>query len=115
MRIEATFYKPLTNLEMVEFRSELEKLVRYSEVPVLFNGERLSRAPSETKWTITTEEAFLRVSDGYSLAIYNQGIFVASLSSSNVGIAGTLVTRRGHNLTLNVSRNEIMRQSCPVW
>ncbi|KLC04062.1 hypothetical protein XP420_15745 [Xanthomonas perforans] len=115
MRIEATFYKPLTNLEMVEFRSELEKLVRYSEVPVLFNGEQLSRAPSETKWTITTEEAFLRVSDGYSLAIYNQGIFVASLSSSNVGIAGTLVTRRGHNLTLNVSRNEIMRQSCPVW
>lgn len=115
LRIEATFYKPLTNVEMVEFRSELEKLVRYSEVPVILNGEQLSKAPSESKWTVTTDEAFLRVSDGYSLAIYNQGIFVANLSSSNVGIAGTLVTRRGHNLTLNVSRNEIMRQSCPVW
>lgn len=115
VRLEATFYKPLTNVEMVEFRAELEKLVRYSEVPVILNGQQLSKSPAESKWTVTTDEAFLRVTDGYSLAVYNQGIFVANLYSSQVGIAGTLVTRRGHNLTLNVSRNEIMRQTCPVW
>lgn len=115
LRIEMTFYKPLTNVEMVEFRSELEKLVRYSEVPVILNGERLSKPPSESKWNVTTEEAYLRTTDGHYLAVYNQGIFVANLYSGTIGIAGTLVTKRGHNLTLNVSRNEIMRATCPVW
>lgn len=115
LRIEAKFYKELTNVEMVEFRSELEKLVRYSEVPIILNGEQLSKPPSESKWTVTTDEAYLRTSEGYYLAVYNQGIFVANLNTSSVGISGTLVTRRGHALTLNVSRNEIMRATCPVW
>lgn len=115
LRIEAKFYKEMTNVEMVEFRSELEKLVRYSEVPIILNGEQLSKPPSESNWTVTTDEAFLRTSEGHYLAVYNQGIFVANLYTSNVGISGTLVTRRGHALTLNVSRNEIMRATCPVW
>ena len=115
LRIEAKFYKELTNVEMVEFRTELEKLVRYSEVPIILNGEQLSKSPADGSWTITTDEAFLRTSEGHYLAVYNQGIFVANLYTSNIGISGTLVTRRGHALTLNVSRNEIMRATCPVW
>lgn len=115
LRIEAKFYKELTNVEMVEFRTELEKLVRYSEVPIILNGEQLSKPPAEGSWTITTDEAYLRTSEGHYLAVYNQGIFVANLYTSNIGISGTLVTRRGHALALNVSRNEIMRATCPVW
>ena len=115
LTIDVDLYKPMSNLEMVEFRNELEQLVRYSEVPVILNGEQLSKAPSESNWTLTTDEAYVRVTEGYSLSVYNQGIFVAKLYSSSIGLSGTVVTKRGHALSLNVSRNEIMRATCPVW
>lgn len=113
--ITGTFYEPMTQLALVDAQSEIERLCQYSTVPVFINGKQVSTDPAASKWTIETEDAYLRITEGYSLRVFNQGIHTCDLYTSAVGIAGVLVTKRGHSLKLNMARNDIQRSHCEVW
>jgi hypothetical protein len=115
LSIECSFYKPLSNVERLDLEDEIAKLVAYCAVPVSINGKAVSKDPTKAKWSMETEEAFIKLSEGNTLSVYNQGVFVCDLYRGNVGIAGVLVTKRGHNLTLNMARNDILRTECKLW
>lgn len=115
LRIEAEFYEPLTALELAQLHNQMESLCRYTAVPVIFNGKRLGKDPAGQKWDCESEEAYIKVTDAQYLSIYNQGVHVADLYRGTVGLGGTIVTKRGHALELNMARNDILRAKCTVW
>ena len=113
--IDGRLYKALTNVEVVQTSNELERICRYSQVPVMLNGRCISRDPAREKWTEVTDDAWFRAGEGSYLEVYNQGIYVAGVYTGQVGVAGTLVTKRGRALALNMARNDILRAECPIW
>lgn len=115
LEIIGTFYEPLKELERAELLSEIERLCKYSTVPVVVNGTQVSTDPSKSRWTVETEDAYLRVGEGYYLRVYNQGVHTCDLYTSQIGIAGVLVTKRGKSLKLNMARNDILRSQCELW
>lgn len=115
LTIRGTFYKPMTLVEMYDVERDLERLVKYVQVPVLLNGKRISEDPEKGKWTKRTDEAFLRVSEGHYLQVYSQGMYVETVSASRVGVAGVLVTRTGAPLAVNIARNQVLHADCELW
>lgn len=113
--IEGDFYTPLSNVELYDAERELSHLVKYVQVPVTFNGKAISEDPEKGKWTLRNEDGFLRVTEGYRLDVYSQGMFIQSLSASQVGVAGTLVTRTGAPLQVNIARNMVLVNECDRW
>ncbi len=115
LRIEATLYQPMNNYDRARVEEGVSKLCRYCTVPVTFNGKRISIDPGKEKWTFQTDDAYVQVTDANSLRVYNQGIYVCEVSAGQAGIGGKLVTKRGANIALNMSRNMVLTQQCPVW
>lgn len=115
LTITSRFYTPLTEVEKYDLIADIERLCKYSAVPVTVNGRQVSTDASASKWDVETESAYIKVTDGSYLKVYNQGIFVADIYRGQSGIAGTVVTKQGHNLTLNIARNDVLRAKCPVW
>lgn len=115
LRIEGALYEPIDEYKRITTLREIEHLCRYAPIPVYVNGERIGSDPAAMKWTRETDEAYIKVTDGYSLDIYNCGVFVRSVSRSEIGVGGLLVTKLGHPLNLSMSRTEIIETSCPLW
>jgi hypothetical protein len=113
--IEASFYEERTEQEHQSDLRELAELVRYVEIPVWVNGKQVNTLPATAKWTQEDEDAYLKVTDGNHLQVYSQGVFVRSYYVSQVGVAGTLVTKVGHPLQLNVARNDVLTAKCELW
>ena len=113
--IEGTFYEPLSRVELYDVERDLAQLVKFVQVPVFVNGKQISEDPEQGSWTERTEEAFLRVSEGSTLLVYSQGVFVERMYASRVGVGGVLVTRTGHPLRLNIARNQVLHADCALW
>ncbi|MCD9046778.1 ATP-binding protein [Luteimonas sp. MHLX1A] len=112
---EGVFYEPLTAMEYSSAVREFERLCRYLDVTVTLNGDVSNRPPATQKWTEETDTYYLNVTDSNYLQVYNMGVFVCDIYAGDAGAGGTLVTKRGHALTLNVARNDIMRNACTLW
>lgn len=115
MTIEGSFYDRLPETERQSCIRGLEKLCKYCVIPVVVNGRNVQRDPGQVKWTYEDENCWIKKGDGWGVDIYNQGILVRSYSSSEVGISGAIVTKRGKVLALSMSRTDVLTQTCKLW
>jgi len=105
-------YRSLGETDLLGLRSDLQKAVAFSPMPVFFNGEQLSKAPGDAAWTHQTEDAYVRLDETVQLRIYNMGMFVTSFEADRFGSGGVISTKVP--LQVNYARNDIM-SDCPVW
>lgn len=114
--ITGTFYEPISTAQVLEHTQHLKDLVKYSVVPVYLNGMDITTHPDTVKaWTQVTDEAWIQAKEYGPLLVYNQGMFVAQLSSYIAGCSGVVVTRPGHALELNMARNDILDTPGGLW
>ena len=115
MHIDGTFYEPLIPSDMASFTREITESAKYVQVPVFLNKKRISKDATKEKWDFDTEDAWVRLTDGGQLSVYNLGVFVKKYPAYVVGSGGIVVTKPGVRLELNMARNEILLSKCPVW
>lgn len=95
----------------------ITKMLKYSPVPIYMNDKLLTKDIKGTKWDYRDEHFGLELSpkgSGGPLRIYNDGVYVCSLSNSQYGVSGDLTTI-DCRLILNIARNDIVRELCPLW
>lgn len=113
--IQGTFYTPLKSSEISAFEKEIEDLAKYLQVPLYLNGKLISVSPSTQKWDHDTEEAWIRITDGSTLAVYNLGVLVSHYPAYRFGCGGAVVTKPSVRLELNMARNDVLVAQCQVW
>lgn len=111
--IQGTWYKPLTSAELIEITHSLAKLVAWAEIPIIINGKQVNKLPSQKKWQIETDEAYIDIKETGDLAVYNQGVLVNRYWSGRFGVSGLVVSKRP--LNVNFARNDILVSECAVW
>jgi hypothetical protein len=113
MTITIDLYKELSLRDSYSLEENFRQLVRYSVVPVSYNGKLISEAPMKAKWSQETDDAWFNLKREGALRIYSQGLLVTQTHSHGVG--GVLVTKPGHPFELNMARNDIIKDKCEVW
>lgn len=113
MAIEIDLYKPLSMRDSFELEEAFRELVKYSTVPIHYNGKQISKDPTQMKWSMETDEAWYNLKRDGSMKIYSQGLYV--MNNYQQGVGGEVVTKPGHALALNMARNDILRDKCGVW
>ncbi len=112
-RIEGKLYEPIAPSDLERTKSELRKFVAWAQIPVLLNGEQISKLPSEGKWDFEDEDAYYALSTERSqLSVYNLGVLVSPFWAGRFGIGGTIVTK--NQVEVNFARNDI-QSTCPVF
>jgi hypothetical protein len=109
-------YDKLIISQLAEAERELEKFVKYVDIPVYLNDKRISQDPADNKWDYVTDEAYIKLTSTGSLNVYNLGVYVTDIGSHNYGVGGEVVSRK--RLKLNFARNDVMRrghEKCPEW
>mgnify|MGYP003113265433 CR=1 FL=1 len=109
-------YDKMLISQLAEAERELEKFVKYVNIPVYLNEKRISQSPEDKKWDHVTDEAYIKLKSTGSLSIYNLGVFVTDLNSFDYGVGGEVVSR--NRLKLNFARNDVMRrghEKCLEW
>lgn len=112
--IEGEFFEPLAEAQLLGTRMELTALLRFSPQVVTLNGAVLNESIKATNWDFETEDAYFKFDRKYPhLAVYNKGILVGQFPRYRFHATGIIVTK--NPLELNIARNEILVQQCPVW
>lgn len=111
-KIVIDLYEGLVPRAIAVVKSEIERYVKYVEVPVTVNEVEVNSSPSECKFLKETEDGYFNLSDAHQLQIYNMGVFVCSMGKHVYGCGGTIVSK--NRLDVNFARNDIIR-SCPEW
>lgn len=115
MTIDGAFYERLPEAERQSCIRGLERLCKYSVIPVIINGRNIQQDPEKAKWQYEDENCWIRKADTWGVDVYNQGILVRSYSSSEIGIGGAIVTKRGKVLAVSMSRTDVLTQTCKLW
>lgn len=113
--IEVDLYSPIVSLRDRQYlESEIAKACGYVEVGVFFNGKQINTPPSQRKWTVETEDAYIHVKSAEygRIEFYQQGVFVEEIPARTYGLSGTVVSKG--RVKLNFARNQAMRD-CPVY
>lgn len=113
MSIEIDLYHPLNVRSNYELDEAFKELVKYSTVPIHYNGKLISKDPTKVKWALETDDAWFSLRRDGAMKIYSQGLYV--MNSYQQGVGGEVVTKSGHALALNMARNDILRDKCTVW
>lgn len=100
------------NRSIDAFKENIEKQIRFMEVPILFNGEQLNTPASECEWDKEDDDAYYLFNVGQGVRIYNMGAYAKEESAYRVGCTGVVVSKK--RLDINFARNDIMA-SCPVY
>jgi hypothetical protein len=111
--ITGTWYENLSDTELLSTLQEIRDLVRYTPAAVELNGRMITRDPKSEKWDYEDENAYYRAKLEGAVSIYNQGVLVRHDASHLWGAGGLIVSKKA--ISLNVSRTEILRKTCPVW
>ena len=115
VKIEIELYQPLSFSDVAALDTNFKKLVKYSTIPVIYNGKEIQKSPEKVEWDSQTADAWFKFDESYDLKIYSQGLFVQSISSHRYGKGGTVVTKMGHALAQNLARNDLLTTDCPIW
>lgn len=122
LRIEGLFYEPLPTSDVLSCEREIKELATYVDIPVTFNGERISKDPKAQKWAHETDDAWIQLSpSSRTLTVYNLGVKVREYPAYQFGSGGLVVTkpasggRPAVRLSLNMARNDILLTECKVW
>lgn len=93
----------------------LEFRLKFMPVPVFLNGRQISHAPDKQRWDHEDEFARYRFSTSthQGLEIYNNGVFVFTLSPERHGCSGVIVSKQA--LRTNLARNAVIEDRCEVW
>ena len=111
--ITGTWYEHLNDLELMSATQEIRDLVRYTPVRIELNGRVISHDPAQEKWDFEDEWAYYRTKEEGPVSLYNQGVLVHHDSSYGWAGGGLIVSKQA--ISLNPSRTEILRKTCPVW
>jgi hypothetical protein len=116
-RVEVDLYRPLGDSDVWRVVQEIERFVKWVEVPVRVNGKQVNTPASKGKWgKDSTEDAWVRLSSGETsssgIDVYNLGVLVMTIPRWEHGVGGVIVSRK--RLDVNFARNDVIR-SCPVW
>lgn len=113
-RIEGEFYEKQTAAELNEVKRELQNLMAYASIPVIVNGDQVNTLPQDMKWTIETDDAYIKLQANKSrIDFYNLGVKVKEYWGHKWGVGGTVVSKR--HLKLNISRNDVLEKECDVF
>lgn len=93
-------------------KSAFKRQIEFMEGEFIFNGEQINTPASMLKWDVETDDAYFMFGKGQDLAFYNLGAFVRSVSASQVGVTGVVVSKE--QLEVNFARNDILH-SCKVY
>jgi hypothetical protein len=115
VKIEIELYQALSFSDVAALDTNFKKLVKYSTIPVIYNGKEIQKSPEKVEWDSQTDDAWFKFDEGYELKIYSQGLFVQSISSHRYGKGGKVVTKMGHALAQNLARNDLLTTDCPIW
>lgn len=111
--IAIALYEKLTERDIYSITKEIGRYVKWVSVPVYVNGEQVNTDPSGKKWGVeSNDEAWIRLTDGQRLEIYNMGVLVCDVPKFVHGVSGTIISKK--RLDVNFARNDIIK-SCPVW
>lgn len=109
--INIELYKKLLPTEIAKMQQELEHSIKYVPANITFNGTRLTVPIDKVKWDEETEDAYVKLKDTGTLAIFNLGVLVCYFPQHKFGCGGEVVSRK--QLKMNFARNEVM-SDCPV-
>ena len=112
-RISANLYDPLSPSEVLSLHDDLRDLCKYTPIPILINGQRISLDLPMQKWSAEDEDAYYLFRDGKSLEVYNLGVHVRSYYAGQFGVGGIVVSKK--QLEVNFARNDILVNQCEVW
>lgn len=112
--ISGKWYEKMSSNHLFTTLKELEKLVKYMQIPVILNDNVINVDPEKQSWDYKEDDFYVKVSDSAStLSVYNMGALVSHYPSSRFGVAGTVVTRSA--LKVNFARNDVLVSQCPLW
>lgn len=112
-RVDGTFYETVSPSELNLVKRELRRWLRFVNVPVELNGERINDSVENVKWTIEDEDAYYLFDSSNTLQIYNMGAYVRDLNTWDFGTGGLIVTKE--KLDLDMSRTQLLSAVCPRW
>jgi Histidine kinase-, DNA gyrase B-, and HSP90-like ATPase len=113
--IEGKFYDRQLTSALAAFERELTDLALYAQIPVTLNGKRINKVAAQEKWDHETADAWIKTSDIGQLAVYNLGVLVRRYPGYQFGCGGTVVTKPGVRLAVNMARNDILVAECETW
>jgi hypothetical protein len=111
--IHIDLYRHLLPSDLNGTIREIEKMAKYAPLKLTINGTQVSVDPDTEKWDEITDDAYIRLRETTSLAIYNLGVWVKDFGNYTYGCGGTVVSRK--QLVLNFARNDLMVNECAVW
>lgn len=112
--IDGIMYEPLSPSEVHSTVNQLREQCLYTPVPIFLNGEQINKDTAKEKWTVVTEDAFIRIeSQSHRLSIFNLGVLVCHENAGQYGVGGVVVSRKA--LEVNFARNDVIKGKCPVW
>jgi hypothetical protein len=111
--IKGQLYDAMPAYQLQDCITELKKFIQYVEIPVSVNGTVVSKKPEDQKWDLVTDDAYIKLNNSSSLAVYNLGVLVRDYGSYLLGSGGVVVSRK--QLEVNFARNDILQHSCKVW
>lgn len=111
--ITIDLYEPLVPSDALSISRELGRMIKYVDVEVSVNGAVVNKDPAKQKWDIVTDDAYINLRDTGALTVFNDGIYVMTISSYRYGTGGEIVSR-GPFTGINYARNDI-DASDPKW
>lgn len=113
--IKGKLYDPIQGMDIMGVKAEVIRNTKYAPVPVIVNGEQVNTPPTSLKWDKETDEFYVKItSSAKGIDIYQQGVYVETIPAVEFGISGTVVTKVGFPLKVNMARNSVLR-SCPLF
>lgn len=113
--VDVRFYSPLSPNDLDQALRDLKEMVAYCPIPVVINGEVMSKDRRKTRWDHEDEDCLISFNANSStLKVYNLGIFVRAYRAGQFGGAGGVVVSK-RQLEVNFARNDVLTSACDVW
>lgn len=116
LEIIGKFYERKTLSEINDFKLELTEMVKYLDIEITLNGEKINIGVGGVKWDFETDEAYFKIQTKNNYCyLYNMGVLVKPYSSGVMGSGGIIVTKPNVRLKLNMARNDVIVSDCTMW
>jgi hypothetical protein len=91
--IDIGLYDELKPSEIDQTEREIRNHLKYLQIPLIFNGEQISKLPKDCEWDFDDDVAYYSLRDTGHLSVYNLGVWVANYPASTYGCGGTVVSK----------------------
>ena len=105
-QIEIDLYADKFGGTVEYLKSMIKEQIEFVDMNVMFNGEKINRAPATLKWSYEDDDAYYLFGKGQDLIIYNMGVRCQKIPASTAGVVGVIVSKS--MLKVNFARNEVM-------